>query len=278
MVDSKISILIACYKSEELLENIFFKGLKNTITPIEVILHDNGGNGSLEKLTHTLPNTSIKIIGDGNNVGLNVALNKCAEQATGDYFYLPHTDMYCLPEWDTALLNAAKNQVPGTYLFCSRSIEPTQGHTDFHIIKNYGELTQANEKNLLDDSVLLRRKSIVYGLRMPIFMHRKMWEKFEDFNCKHFGKKEGVDSNYFSYAHENDMIINAYHLKVRKFWMINNSLVYHLQGKSNAQQNVDKDSNKPYEYLRNKWKSFGYNVGHIDTFEQNLFPWYQRVV
>ena len=87
----------------------------------------------------------------------------------------------------------------------------------------------------------------------------------------------GVDSNYFSYCTDDDLVQTAYDVGVRKFWMVYNSLVYHLQGKSNSQQTVDKDSNVPYEYFINKWKSKYPDICHPGQYHPKLIPQYVKV-
>jgi len=271
-----ISILLAAYKSEELLKKVFFAGLQNCLVDCEVIVFDNGGNNLEERgldidfsfTTKEGVNIDWVKIGDGKNVGLNVALNECAKVAKGDWFYLPHTDMYLMPGWDIALLNAAKNHLPNKLLLCSRSIEPTKGHTDYHIVKNYGmEWDKFDEKSLLDDFRDYQSSDIITGSRMPFFLHRTLWNKMG-----------GVDPNYFSYCTDDDLVQEAYDKKVRCFWMVFDSLVYHLQGKSNQQQSIDRDSLKPYEYFVDKWKKRGYpNAQHPAHWHPRLIPWYNKV-
>ena len=273
----KISILLPSYKAENLFGKVFLPSfLKNCSQETELIIYDNGGNaGSILPwkvkacgTSAALGKNEIKVIGDGKNVGLNVALNACAKVATGDYFYLCHTDIYLLLGWDTALLNACKNIPPTSFLLCSRSIEPTKGHTDFHIIKNYGkEWNEFNEKQLLEDFKEYKDNSIVTGHRMPFFLHRSLWSRMR-----------GVDPNYFSYCTDDDLVQTAYDVGgVRKFWMVNGSLVYHLQGKSNSQQTIDKDSNVPYEYFVQKWKSKYPDICHPGQYHPKLIPQYIKV-
>lgn len=262
-----ISIFLPAYKSEELLKNVFFPSMRHCQLPVEVIIRDNGGNGDLAD--HVLNNlVTVKIIGDGNNVGLNRAFNECARVAKHDFFYLCHTDMSCLPGWDTALIDAAKNQAPGSYLFSSRSIEPSQGHTPFHIVENYGR-----EQEEFQECLMLSRcskyaddKTIVQGYRMPFFFHRKLFEKMN-----------GFDEQFISFATDDDLFLSAYNVGVRKFWLVNASLVYHLQGKSNAKQKLDKDQNWPYEFLKIKWrKTFNMDM-HLDQMMQKLVPWNVKI-
>jgi len=263
-----ISILLAAYKSEKLIENVFLKGLKKCAVPIQLIIYDNGGNGDFSFLDNKFLlspfETKVVVIGDGKNIGLNAALNECAKVAIYDHLFLPHTDMYLLPGWDLSLLKEAKNLAPHSYLFCSRSIEPTKGHTDLHIIKDYGKEWNDfiyEEEKLLNDFKDYKDDGIVCAARMPFFMHKHLWKRMG-----------GVDKNYFSYCTDDDLIQEAYDKGVRRFWMINQSLTYHLQGKSNNQQKVDKDSNKPYEYFISKWKLKYPDIQHPGQYHPRLLP------
>jgi GT2 family glycosyltransferase len=278
----KVSILLAAYKSPDLLTKVFCKSwfehhMENP--NYELIIYDNGGNNSgkyeLGELESLKPENTdghnvlgITVIGDGTNIGLNKALNECAKVAKGEHFFLPHTDMYMMPGCLDALVLAAKNQPPLSFLMCSRSVEPTLGHTRHHIIKNYGmEAPEFKQQELLADFKNYKDSTIEVGARMPFFMHRKLWQKMN-----------GVDENYFSYCTDDDLIQEAYHAGCRKFWMVYDSLVYHLQGKSNNQQKIDKDSNLPYEYFVDKWKKKGYkDASHPAVWHPKIIPFYTKV-
>lgn len=261
-----ISILLPCYNSTELLQKVF--STSQFSVPVEIVMYDNGGNvfvSERDKEKH-FEQGSMKLIGDGENVGLNVALNRCAQAATYDLFYLCHTDMSLLKGWDTALVKAAEAHAPGTYLFCSRSIESQQGHTPFHLIRNYGQTADefvSRKDQLAEDFKDHRDHHVVTGYRMPFFLDRKLWDKMG-----------GVDPHYFSYATDDDLFMTAYDVGVRKFWMIFDSLVYHMQGQSNAQQSVDRGSQEPYNYFRKKWTDKGYDTNlPIDDIVRKLVPW-----
>ena len=272
MSNPKISILLPAYKSGNLLNNIFLQGyLKNTKVDCELIIYNNGSDGNLEFLCNfDLLNQieDIILIGDGkNNLGLNAALNRCAKVATGDYFYLPHTDMYLMPGWDLALLEACKNLPPVSFLLCSRSIEPGYSHIPSQIIKNYGnEWHNFQEDKLLSEYKQYLEKGIVTNARMPFFLHRKLWDKLG-----------GVDEKYFSYCTDDDLIQDCFDKGVRRFLMIYSSLVYHLQGSSNKQQNIDRDSDKPYKYFIKKWKSKYPDIAHPGQYHPKLIPFETRI-
>jgi GT2 family glycosyltransferase len=259
-----ISILMPCYKSYDLLKNVFIPSLKNTNTDYEVILRDNGNEKDIREFSGDF----IKIIGDGNNIGLNAGLNDCYKYANGSFIYLTHPDMFLLPGWDKNLLEASRGLPPTSYLMCSRSIEPTKGHTDYHIIENYGmEPDEFRADELTENYKEYKNNSIVVGARMPFFLHRKLWEKMS-----------GVDEAYFSYCTDDDLIQEAYDKGCRRFWVVYGSLVYHLQGKSNEKQDVDKDSDAPYTFFIDKWRKRNYtNAEHPAYWHPKLINFCERI-
>lgn len=288
-IKPKISILLPAYKSEGMLGKVFLDSLtENTTVPVELVLYDNGGNDFTEEFKEdvkayhwnetylkygvSIDNSkhlkcALRIIGDGKNIGLNKALNECAKVARGEYFYLPHTDMHLLPGWDVALLNEAKNLPPLSFLMCSRSIEPGYSHIPSQIVKDYGNDVESFRKDdLLKDYQQYVEQKVVVNARMPFFLTKKLWDKIG-----------GVDENYFSYCTDDDLIQQCYDAGVRRFWMIGASLVYHLQGKSNAKQTVDRDSQKPYEYFVEKWKKKYPHVTHPGQYHPKLIPFETRI-
>lgn len=283
----KVSILLAAYKSGELLEKVFDPGVKDNENDVdcEVLLWDNGGNESFlqsSEFSFTSDNKFERrnykwenhFSSNEENIGLNAALNNLAKTMTGDYFYLPHTDMRMMPGCLSALLKASKNHAPGSFLFCSRSIEKAS-HIPMQLLKDFGtNLENYKEKELLEFCKTYKDFGIVTGYRMPFFGHRKLLDKLTDYNIKNNICDGPFDESFFSYATDNDLFFNCYELGVRKFWLINDSLVYHLSGHSNKQQKVDRGDFEPYQRLIDKWNKKGYSVtSNIDASEQKLVPW-----
>ena len=286
----KVSILLAAYKSGELLEKVFDPGVKDNEKEVdcEVLLWDNGGN---EKFLES-PNFSFSEenkferrlykwenyfkSGNGENIGLNAALNNLTKTMKGDYFYLPHTDMRMMPGCLKALLSCAKNQAPTSFLLCSRSIEK-QSHIPMQILKDFGtNIENFQEKELIKFTETYKEKGVVSGYRMPFFGHRKLLDKLTEYNIKHGFCDGPFDESFFSYATDNDLFFNCYDIGIRKFWLVQESLVYHLSGHSNKQQTIDKDDKTPYIRLCAKWAKYGVNM-NIDQSEQKLIPWNLKV-
>jgi len=283
----KVSILLPAYKSEKLLSKVFCKSYFNLYLDnpdIELIIYDNGGNGKDLDVLRNDNNYSldsqallgIKVVGDGVNVGLNKALNACFEASEGEFIYMPHTDMMMMPGCLESLIGTAKNQAPGKYLFCSRSIEKTS-HIPMQLLKDFGTtLEDFNEEKLNEYFKSYKDKGIVTGYRMPFFGHRKLLLTLREYNVKNNFSNGPFDDSFFSYATDNDLFFSCYDIGVRRFWMIEESVVYHLSGHSNNQQSVDKNDKKPYIRLCEKWKALNVTM-NIDASEQNLIPWNFKV-
>lgn len=271
----KISVLLPAYKSGKLLKEIFIPSfVQNTVENVELLIWDNGGNEEHLNSSTKLYFNNLRVFGNGENLGLNKALNLLAKEAKGEYFYLCHTDMHLLPGWDTALLTAAKNLPPTSFLFTSRSIEKAS-HIPMQLLKDFGTNLDNFNKEGLEKFFKeeYKDKGIVTGYRMPFFGHIDLLKKMHKYNKENNICDGPFDESYFSFATDDDLFITAYNCSVRRFWMINESVVYHLSGHSNNQQNVDKDSQKPYDYLRNKWSKKHDMNGPLDVVLQKICPW-----
>lgn len=297
-----ISILLPSFESKDLLSKVFLKShINSDIT--ELIIYDNGGNDFTEEFKEDvnaygknnldfwkcvrINDTSLKchtmLLGDGKNIGLHAAYNECFKYAKGDWFYLPHSDMVLLKNWDVELLNATRGMVLSKLLLCSRSVEPTQGHTRHHKILDFGKsVEEFKEKELMNwydkeykDSQESRR--IEVGARMPMFLHRSLLDKMTDFNQKNNICDGPFDDHYFSYCQDDDIIQTSWHLGVRRFHMVWGSLVYHLSGQSNKQQNIDRDSDDPYIYFMYKWAKWYPDVCRPGQYHPKLISFETRV-
>jgi glycosyltransferase involved in cell wall biosynthesis len=281
-----ISVLLPSFKSKELLKKVFRPSWKNNSTcDTELIVYDNGGNGIFRNCFVDTPADTISefdkndyVLGDGNNIGLHAAYNKAFKVAKGDWFFLPHTDQYLLPNWDVELLNATRGMVASKILLCSRSVEHTKGHTNHHKIINFGKTVEDfKEKELMDwygtqYQNTLESQRIEVGSRMPFFLHRSLLDKMADFNQKNGICDGPFDDHYFSFGQDDDIIQTCFHLGIRRFHMAFGSLVYHLSGQSNKQQNVDRGSDEPYKYFVNKWKKWYPDIDHPARYHPKNIP------
>lgn len=281
-----ISILLPAYKSADLMEKIFYPSFrKNCSVPVELILYDNGENGIFRDcwVQHTADEVTdwgndFRSLGDGKNIGLHAAYNKCFRAAKGDWVFLPHSDMMLLPNWDVELLNATRGMVASKLLLCSRSVEHTKGHTNHHKILDFGktvedfkekELTEWYDKEYQNS---LESRRIEVAARMPFFLHRSLLDKMTDFNQKNGICDGPFDDHYFSYGQDDDIVQTAYHCGVRRFHMAWGSLVYHLSGQSNKQQNVDRGSDEPYKYFVEKWRKWYPDIDHPARYHPKNIP------
>lgn len=197
----------------------------------------------------------------GSNISQYHALDDCYHRAKYDWCFRIHTDMFLvINNWEEYFERAIKKAMhPWKWLMCARSVEPFLAHTDFHIIKDYGDVTYGDnlEKVVLPEFDNHKDNTIVTGYREPFLMHKKLYEQFD---------KEAM-LTYKAYCGDDHTVMAAYHAGVRKFWMVNGALVYHMVNPKGGQTNTskdsqDKDEDWPYKFFVEYWKKMGYTRAH----------------
>jgi hypothetical protein len=126
---------------------------------------------------------------------------------------------------------------------------------------------------LHDDYHDHKDNAIVTGYREPFLMHRKLYEQFD----------RDAMLRYKAYAGDDHTAMQAYHLGVRRFWMVNGVLVYHMVNPKGGQTNTskdsqDKDEDWPYNFFVDYWTGMGYTgVTHPGQYLPRLIPEYVKV-
>ena len=212
----------------------------------------------------------------GRNISQYHALDDCYSRAKYDYLFRIHTDMFLVvPHWEKYFERAIKKAVhPWQWLMCARSIEPVQGHTGHHVIMDYGRtLDDLKLDDMRQEFREWKDNSIHTGYREPFLMHKKLYEQFD---------KDAM-LKYKAYCGDDHTVMQAYHLGVRRFWMVNGVLAYHMVGDKGGQTNTskdsqDKDQNWPYEFFVEYWKKHGYpDAHHPGQWHPKLIPEYINV-
>ena len=102
---STVSLIILNYNGKHFLEPCLGSIDRQTRTPDELILIDNGSeDGSQEWIRRHCPRA--RLIEMGYNSGFSVAMNRGVAEATGDYVALLNNDTECAPRWLEELVGA----------------------------------------------------------------------------------------------------------------------------------------------------------------------------
>lgn len=100
-MEPKISIIMGIYNCEDTLEEALNSILNQTYTNWELIMCDDGSSDGTLKLAQKYQTEfpkKIRVIQNGQNLGLNITLNKCLRIAKGEYIARQDGDDVSLSE------------------------------------------------------------------------------------------------------------------------------------------------------------------------------------
>jgi glycosyltransferase involved in cell wall biosynthesis len=183
---------------------------------------NEGSDGTLE----WLKDQGIAYTHSQNNVGICYALNEAAVKATGEYLVFMNDDMYVLPEWDTALVEAIET-IGHTHFFLSATIlEPVFTRNNCVIAPApFGVCPESfDEHGLLVNYQLFRKKNWLGATWPPNVVHRSLWKAVGGYS---------VEFSPGMYS-DPDFSMKLWHAGVRVFMGIGNSRVYHFMSKTTS--------------------------------------------
>lgn len=214
------SILIPSWNNLAYLRRCVDSIRRHSALQHQVIVHVNdGSDGTLdwvraEGLAHTR---------SPDNIGICLAVNEAAMQATGDYVVYLNDDMVVLPGWDTALIRRAQ-QMPSTlFMLSGTMIEPRESGNACVVVRDFGgDLDHFDEAALVAALPQLVRADWRGSTWPPTLVHRDWWFKVGGYSVEF---SPGMSS-------DNDFAMKLWHVGCRHFIGVGDSLVYHFQCKS----------------------------------------------
>lgn len=214
------SIIIPTWNNLALLQLCIRSIRQHSAYAHQIIVHVNdGSDGTLawvreQGITHTC---------SPENIGICLAVNEAAMHATQDYILYLNDDMYCCPDWDTALVNKLKQLNTDLFMLSGTMIEPRDTHNPCVIVRDYGSDVGNFDEVMLLAELSKLRKADWYGATWPPTLVSKRW-----------WFKVGGYSSEFSpgMSSDNDFSMKLWHAGCRIFLGAGDSLVYHFQCKS----------------------------------------------
>ncbi len=97
MAKPKISVIMSVYNGERYLRDAIDSILQQTFTDFEFIIVDDASTDSSLSIIRGYPDSRIRVIANGENIGLTRSLNKAIEQARGEYIARQDADDISLP-------------------------------------------------------------------------------------------------------------------------------------------------------------------------------------
>lgn len=218
--NSMFSIVIPSWNNLPYLKLCIESIRKNSRHAHEIIVHVNdGSDGTLDWLkaegilhTHT-----------PDNAGICVGVNLAAGLASRDYIVYLNDDMYCCPDWDGVLLDAAQKLDTDLFMISGTLIEPKASRNPCVIVQNHGDSVAS-----FDEAGLLAHfRDQPFGNWSgsswpPTVVHKRWWQIVGGYSIEF---SPGM-------ASDNDLAMKLWHAGCRHFIGIADSRVYHFQCKS----------------------------------------------
>lgn len=182
----------------------------------EILVHVNdGSDGTLEWVR----SQALKYFHSSGNVGVCIATNHLATQATRDWLLYLNDDMVCCPGWDVALAESIRSTPTNLAMFFSSMIEPVDHGNRLVTVQDFG-LTPANfdETSMLENYLKDVRNDIEGQGSQPTLVHRSWWHTVGGYSIE-FGP--GMSS-------DDDLLMKFWVIGCRNFRIVGASRVYHF--------------------------------------------------
>jgi GT2 family glycosyltransferase len=182
----------------------------------EIIIHVNEGtDGTLDWVKAQ----GIKHSHSRQNVGVCLAVNHLAAQASCEWLLFLNDDMVCCPGWDTALIAAAASVPNRLAMHFSTLIEPTDSGNPLVVVQDFGRVPgEFDEVRMLADHKIRPRADVMNGSSQPTLVHRTWWNVVGG-NSIEFGP--GMSS-------DDDLLMKFWVIGCRTFHVVGGSRVYHF--------------------------------------------------
>jgi len=106
----RVSIVIAAYNAEALIESSVRSALAQTHSDVEVVVVDDGSRDRTADIVESIGDARVRLVRQENK-GQSAALNRGAREATGDYIKFLDADDYINPAHVAAQLDALRGSV-----------------------------------------------------------------------------------------------------------------------------------------------------------------------
>lgn len=186
----------------------------------EILVHINdGSDGTLDWVRAQ----GIRHTWSPGNIGICIALNKLAQQASQDWLLYLNDDMFCTPGWDRALVDTLKKigNVPA-YL-SAQLIEPKENKNAYITSANFGtHPDNFDETGLLAFAAKLATADHHGVMSQPTLVSRVLWYSVGGYSIE-FGP--GMSS-------DNDFLMKLWLVGCRIFKVVGASRIYHFSQSS----------------------------------------------
>jgi GT2 family glycosyltransferase len=214
------SIVIPTWNNLALLKLCVGSAQANSAHAHQIIIHVNdGSDGTLEwVLAQGLAHTY-----SAQNTGICLTVNQAAALAQHDLILYLNDDMYCCPQWDTALIKKVQQIGHDAFVLSGTMIEPVPSGNPCVSVHDFGR----DADTFAQDEILKKYQTLAkadwYGSTWPpTLVHKRWWHAVGGYSSEF---SPGMSS-------DNDFSMKMWAAGCRVFLGVGNSLVYHFMCKS----------------------------------------------
>ena len=232
-----LSILIPTWNNLDYLRLCVDSIRRNSAHAHQIIVHVNDGSDGTREWVR---GAGVDATFSEANVGICWAMNEAATRARREHIVYLNDDMYCLPGWDVALLERARQMPSDLYLLSGTMVEPRDSGNPCVVVADHGDTVATfREAELLARAWQLKRADWSGATWPPTLVNRKWWFKSGGYSTE---LSPGMSS-------DNDFSMKLWRAGCRHFIGVGDSLVYHFQCKSTGKV-VKNDGRRQF---LNKW-------------------------
>lgn len=162
-MEDKISIVMGIYNCEKYLKDSIESIISQTYTNWELIMCDDGSKDNTYKIAKEYENryNNIKVLKNEKNMGLNYTLNKCIEEATGDYIARQDGDDISLPDRLEKEIKKIKESKHIAVVSCNAIYFDNEGEWgQSHLVKNVSKNDFLKGSPTCHAAALIRRDAL----------------------------------------------------------------------------------------------------------------------
>jgi GT2 family glycosyltransferase len=238
IIEKMFSIVIPSWNNLASLQLCIRSIRENSAQPHQIIVHVNdGSDGTLEWVKQS----GINYTHSKENIGICYAMNEAAATSMQPYIYYLNDDMYCCPNWDTALQRKIKQLPDNRFVLSSRAIEPPGGLSPCALEGDFGgNAGTFQEKALLKNLDKYYGPDFYSGGSIPSLVPKEWWIRVGGYSAEF---SPGMNS-------DNDFVMKMWRAGCRIFIGAGDSFVYHFRSQSTSRHNMNNGSRQ----FLDKWK------------------------
>ncbi len=214
-----LSIVIPSWKNPKYLKNCINSLLKNTQSQIQIIVYLNEDCSESRAYLQALNLENILVLSHPENVGICVAVNDAADQASAPYLVYLNDDMYALPLWDVPIMRLIGEREDDLFMYSGTMVEPVDTGNPAVVVADYGQSIESFDAASLEkNQKKLVRKDWSGSAWPPTVVSLRLWKSVGGYGLEY-------SPGFYS---DPDLAMKMYQKGVRDFRGVGDSLIYHF--------------------------------------------------